>query len=42
MNCECCQWYDDVNEICNNPDSQAYETPVDKDAVCSEWEAWPF
>ena len=40
MNCESCQFYDEVNELCSNPDSPAYETPVDKDAVCAGWEGW--
>lgn len=42
MNCESCQWYDEVNEICDNPESEAYETPVDETAVCDKYEAWLF
>lgn len=42
MNCESCQFYDEVNELCNNPDSPAFETPVSEDAVCAGWEGWPF
>ena len=42
MNCESCQFYDEVNELCCNPDSPAYATLVDEDAVCAGWEGGRF
>lgn len=34
--------YDEVNNICANQNLSAYGSPVEIDAMCAEWEEWPF